>query len=179
MIVNSAYFKFSLFVDNNFISLLQSQKHLSYNFLYYLDLYLNFSSSQIMPRAQNAHAIVNAGFLMNFNSNTITECRIVYGGINPNFIRARATEAVLNRQKLFDNNTLKGAYDSLDKEVICDYHPPDPTPEYRKNLAISLFYKVSTISKNEMGVHRFSNWYSILHGNISQLFFIDFISVYV
>lgn len=106
-----------------------------------------------MPRAQNAHAIVNAGFLMNFNSNTVTECRMVYGGINPNFIRASATETLLNKQKIFDDNTLKRAYDSLDKEVVCDYHPPDPSPAYRKNLAISLFYKVSTIARNRMDFH--------------------------
>lgn len=95
-----------------------------------------------MPRAQNAHAIVNAGFLVKLKNNTVDECRIVYGGINPGFIHATQTEALLKTQKLYDNSTLMKIYKSLDKELICDYVLPDPTPEYRKNLAISLFYKV-------------------------------------
>lgn len=95
-----------------------------------------------MPRSQNAHAIVNAGFLMKLNSNLVEECRIVYGGINPNFIRAEGTEKLLKGQKLYDNATLLKAYKCLDQELIPSDSPPDPKPEYRKNLAISLFYKV-------------------------------------
>lgn len=38
-----------------------------------------------MPRGQNAHAYVNAGFLieLNKNNNTITKATVVYGGIRP------------------------------------------------------------------------------------------------
>lgn len=95
-----------------------------------------------MLRAQNAHAIVNAGFLVKITSDSVEECRIVYGGINPSFVRASNTESLLLRQKLYDNNTLQKVYKSLDEEIVPNDSPPDPTPEYRKNLAIALFYKV-------------------------------------
>lgn len=95
-----------------------------------------------MPRAQNAHAMVNAGFLMKVNTNLVEECRIVYGGINPKFIRARATESLLKGKRLYENATMQRVYRTLDQELIANYSPPEPKPEYRKNLAISLFYKV-------------------------------------
>lgn len=95
-----------------------------------------------MPRSQNAHAMVNAGFLVKIDSNLVEECRIVYGGINPKFVRAQATESILQGQTLYDNDTLQQVYKSLDQELIANYSPPEPTPEYRKKLGISLFYKV-------------------------------------
>lgn len=43
-----------------------------------------------MQRAQNTHAYVNAGFLINVdktdNYTVIDSPTIVYGGINPNFV---------------------------------------------------------------------------------------------
>lgn len=38
-----------------------------------------------MPRAQNAHAYVNAGFLIIFNneSGNVEDATLVFGGINP------------------------------------------------------------------------------------------------
>jgi xanthine dehydrogenase/oxidase len=43
-----------------------------------------------MPRAQNAHAYVNAGFLFKINmrdsGKILTKPTIVFGGINPEFV---------------------------------------------------------------------------------------------
>jgi xanthine dehydrogenase/oxidase len=43
-----------------------------------------------MPRAQNAHAHVNAGFLFKFSKTeagrVLQKPDIIYGGINPNFV---------------------------------------------------------------------------------------------
>ena len=43
-----------------------------------------------MPRAQNAHAYVNAGFLFKMNvvndGKVLAKPTIVYGGINPQFV---------------------------------------------------------------------------------------------
>lgn len=41
-------------------------------------------SFQIMPRAQNAHAYVNAGFLVEVDSkNAVLKATVVFGGITP------------------------------------------------------------------------------------------------
>lgn len=95
-----------------------------------------------MPRAQNAHAIVNAAFLLKLANNKVEKATITYGCINPKFIHATNTENLLIGKDLFDNTTLQSALESLNKELIPDYVLPDPKPEFRKKLAISLFYKV-------------------------------------
>lgn len=95
-----------------------------------------------MPRAQNAHAIVNAGFLYKLKDGVVENASIVYGNINEKFIHATGTENYLKGKKLFDNATLQGAYGELSKELLTDDVPPDPTPAFRKQLAIALFYKV-------------------------------------
>lgn len=43
---------------------------------------------------------------------------------------------------LFDNNVLKSTLEALHAEIEPDWILPDASPEYRKKLAISLFYKV-------------------------------------
>lgn len=107
-----------------------------------------FRSYKIMIRAQNAHAIINAGFLIEFtgvgNSKKIISCRICYGGINPKFIHATTTENMLvgiNFADLYTNETLQKIVKSLNEELQPDWILPDSSPEYRKNLAISIFYK--------------------------------------
>ncbi|XP_063828756.1 uncharacterized protein LOC135078111 [Ostrinia nubilalis] len=97
---------------------------------------------KIMPRSQNAHAIVNAGFQYKVKSdNTVEDARIVFGGISSTFTRAFETEEYLVGKKLFENDTLQGAIKKLDQEVVAVENLPEPSPEYRKQLAIALFYK--------------------------------------
>nr|CAD7412243.1 unnamed protein product [Timema poppensis] len=104
-----------------------------------------FMSYKIMPRAKNVHAIVNAGFLFNLSSDgngTVVERpNIVYGGINPSFVHATATESYLDGKDLFTQETLNGLMDSLEQEIQPDHVLPDMTPEYRKGLTKSLIYK--------------------------------------
>ncbi|XP_050301532.1 xanthine dehydrogenase/oxidase-like [Anthonomus grandis grandis] len=101
-----------------------------------------YKSYKVMPRAQNAHAIVNAGFLIKLSKeNVVKSASIVYGGINAEFAHASATETLLNGLNLFDNQTLQKAFQSLDQEVKPDQDPLEPSPECRKKLAINLFYK--------------------------------------
>ncbi|XP_066141648.1 uncharacterized protein [Euwallacea fornicatus] len=107
----------------------------------YKDAYC-YTSYKVMPRSQNAHAMVNAGFLFQLtNSGIVQSAQIVYGGINPNFIHAEKTESLLKGKQLFDNTTLQSAFKSLDRELQPDWVLPDPTPAFRKQLAINLFYK--------------------------------------
>lgn len=88
--------------------------------------------------------MVNAGFLLKFNNSDIVQsARIVYGGINTNFIHASNTENFLKGKNLFDNNNMQSTFKSLDQELKPDYVLPEATPQYRKGLAIALFYKVS------------------------------------
>jgi xanthine dehydrogenase/oxidase len=56
-----------------------------------------FCSFKVMPRAQNAHAYVNAAFLLELNDqkNAIVLSRICFGGIDPNFVHAEKTEIFL------------------------------------------------------------------------------------
>lgn len=94
-----------------------------------------------MPRAQNAHAYVNAAFLFKFNGEVVESARICFGGIDPSFIHATNTEKSLQGKNLYTNETLQSAISYLNNELSPDWVLPDASPEYRKNLAISLFYK--------------------------------------
>ncbi|KAG5888275.1 hypothetical protein JTB14_025195 [Gonioctena quinquepunctata] len=101
-----------------------------------------YKSYKMMRRAQNAHAIVNAGFLLGLSSSNIVEsARIVYGAINPSFVHATRTEAYLVGKHIFDNTVLAEAFTLLDGELEPNYVQPDPSPEIRKGIAIALFYK--------------------------------------
>lgn len=96
-----------------------------------------------MPRAQNAHALVHAGFIYRINSaNQVIGCRIVYGGLSPTFIRALNTERYLVGKILFRNETLQGAISVLKNELVVTESLPDPPVEYRWKVALGLFYKV-------------------------------------
>lgn len=100
-----------------------------------------------MPRSQNAHAIVNAGFLIKFKKNDlIDKVNIVYGNITPQFIHAENTEKVLIDKDPFTEDTLQLALKNLYEEIHPDSRPPEPSPEYRKLLAVTLFYKVINFS---------------------------------
>nr|XP_018909622.1 PREDICTED: xanthine dehydrogenase-like [Bemisia tabaci] len=99
---------------------------------------------KIMPRAQNAHAYVNAGFkikLGNKDTMTVSEASIVYGGIRRNFVHASQTENFLVGKSLLDSHVVQGALDKLASEVDPDVVLTDASPAYRKGLAQSLFYK--------------------------------------
>ncbi|XP_013136122.1 PREDICTED: xanthine dehydrogenase/oxidase-like [Papilio polytes] len=97
---------------------------------------------KIMPRAQNVHAIVHAGFLYKLNkNNTVVECRLVFGGLSPTFSRAYRTEKFLEGKFLFCNETLQAAIKVLDDELVITRKRPELSVEYRRRLAIGLFYK--------------------------------------
>ncbi|XP_041981245.1 xanthine dehydrogenase/oxidase-like [Aricia agestis] len=100
---------------------------------------------KIMPRAQNAHAYVNCGFLYKLESTTnkVLECRIAYGGLSPFFTRALLTESHIVGKSLFLNETLQEVLSVLDEELdgAVVPMPPNPSVQYRKQVALALFYK--------------------------------------
>ncbi|BES97397.1 2 iron, 2 sulfur cluster Hypothetical protein [Nesidiocoris tenuis] len=102
------------------------------------------TSYKIMPRAQNAHAYVNAGFLFKFDKQSYTVLEkpsIVFGGINSKFTHASKTERYLQGKKIQDPDVLKESLQILESELRPDHIPPDASPKFRKGLAVSLFYK--------------------------------------
>ncbi|KAL9979239.1 hypothetical protein ACROYT_G016871 [Oculina patagonica] len=98
---------------------------------------------KIMPRSQNAHAYVNAGFVAKVDKSTMTvnTVRIVYGGIEPHAMHAIKAEAFLAGKKLTEQSTLTGALSALQQEIVPDSPPASSSKEYRKSLALGLFYK--------------------------------------
>ncbi|XP_034939273.1 xanthine dehydrogenase 1-like [Chelonus insularis] len=102
-----------------------------------------YRSYKIMPRAQNAHAHVNAGFLFKLDSNgmVLEKPNIIFGGIRSDFLHASATEDYLNGKSLFDKSVFKQALNTLDSELKPDRTLPDYSPEFRKTLAEGLLYK--------------------------------------
>lgn len=90
------------------------------------------------------------------NKARIVSARICYGGINPKFVHATATERLLVGKDLYTNETLQAALQSLSTEIHPDYRLPDATPEYRKGLALALFYKfaLNTCATSKIGAER-------------------------
>ena len=128
-----------------------------------------FRSYKIMPRAQNAHAYVNAAFLLEMENRKIVSAKICYGGINPNFIHAEKTETFLIGKDLFENQSLQNALSTLDDEIRPDWILPDASPEYRKNLALAIFYKfVLNIAPEENVLKKFRSGGEILKRGLSS-----------
>ncbi|KAG6464291.1 hypothetical protein O3G_MSEX014414 [Manduca sexta] len=101
-----------------------------------------FNSYKIMPRSQNALAIVNAAFLLRVDSkNKIQDSSIVFGNIAPDFVHAKETEVYLKNKNLFSTATLQEALRILSSELEPEENPPEPSPAARKKLALGLFYK--------------------------------------
>lgn len=96
-----------------------------------------------MQRAQAVHATLNAGFNYKLsNDNVVREAKIVYGALTTASTRATETEKYLIGKPLFTNETLQGALTVLDSDLVVVENPPEPSAEYRKHLALCLFYKV-------------------------------------
>ncbi|KAL5273166.1 hypothetical protein ACFFRR_000119 [Megaselia abdita] len=101
-----------------------------------------FESYKITPRMQNSHALVNAAFLLKISSKGLIEsARIVFGNISSSFIRANATEKLLQSKPLPKDSQILQIITSLYKELEVEHNPPEPSPDYRRKLACGLFYK--------------------------------------
>ncbi|XP_022826959.1 probable aldehyde oxidase gad-3 [Spodoptera litura] len=103
-----------------------------------------FVSFKIMPRAQNAHAQVNAAFLYEFDEHqkdVVLSARIVIGGLSGKFVHATETEKFLHMKKIFTNEVLQQALKILEGELIVEEIAGEMKPAYRKKCALGLFYK--------------------------------------
>ncbi|CAH2260610.1 jg18282 [Pararge aegeria aegeria] len=96
----------------------------------------------IMPRFQNAHALVHAGFLYKIDErSTVIDSRIVYSGLSATITRAYETELYLRGKVLFTNETLQCAVDILKKELVFVNNLLDPPVMYKLQVSLGLFYK--------------------------------------
>nr|XP_024214404.1 xanthine dehydrogenase-like isoform X2 [Halyomorpha halys] len=104
-----------------------------------------FRSFKIMPRRQNVHALMNAGFLFKIkesNKYTVEERpNIVFGSVGPNFVHASNTENLLRGKSLLNAQVLEEAKSTLSKEINPVDEPPEASPEYKRMLSIALFYR--------------------------------------
>ncbi|XP_036145980.1 xanthine dehydrogenase isoform X2 [Monomorium pharaonis] len=129
-----------------------------------------YRSYKIMPRAQNAHAHVNAGFLFKLSpkGTVLKRPNIIYGGINKNFLHATITELMLIGKSILDNQVLKIALKMLHDELQPDHVLPDYSPEFRRTLAIGLFYKFVLSLKPENVNPRLRSGGSLLERGLSS-----------
>ena len=98
---------------------------------------------KIMPRSQNSHAYINAGFRFAIDKsyNVTSTPSIVFGGVSGTFVHATQTEGFLLGKSLIDSKTLESAFALLNAEINPNYDPVLASPNYRRSLAVSLFYK--------------------------------------
>ncbi|XP_058788820.1 xanthine dehydrogenase/oxidase-like [Phymastichus coffea] len=129
-----------------------------------------YNSYKIMPRAQNAHAIVNAGFLFKLNSNgdILEKPNLIFGGIRPDFLHATKTEEFFVGKSIFDLMTLKKGLNILTSELNPDHVLPEYKPEFRQLLAVSLFYKYVLKMYGNKADPKLQNGGSLLNRELSS-----------
>ncbi|XP_004537241.1 indole-3-acetaldehyde oxidase isoform X1 [Ceratitis capitata] len=109
----------------------------------YLREHYYFDSYKIMIRAQNAHAYINAAFLINIQrpSLTVQSARICFGGISPDFSHASEIEKYVQGKRLYDPEVMANIFSKVSSHFNADSVLPDACPEYRLKLACGLIYK--------------------------------------
>ncbi|XP_030572036.1 aldehyde oxidase 4-like [Drosophila novamexicana] len=103
-----------------------------------------FNSYKILPRAQNVHAYVNAGFLIewqNTQHRIVGSARLCFGNILPDYVHAQDAEQLLVGRDLYDSATVAQVFEQLLMNLHPVEMPPEASPEYRQKLACGLFYK--------------------------------------
>ncbi|XP_005187945.2 uncharacterized protein LOC101901154 [Musca domestica] len=102
-----------------------------------------FKSYKIMPRAQNAHAYVNAAFLLELEPKTsqVINSRICFGGISPNFVHASAVEGILRGQCFHDKRVVEQIFSEMQTSVQPNENLTEASPDYRRKLACGLMLK--------------------------------------
>uniref|UniRef100_A0A1B0DAA3 Uncharacterized protein n=1 Tax=Phlebotomus papatasi TaxID=29031 RepID=A0A1B0DAA3_PHLPP len=99
---------------------------------------------KVSDRAQNATIYMNAGFLLEIDqgSGFVISSTIVYGGVNPSFVRAKSVEKCINGKDLFHNKTIQSVVNEISSKFVFDDSLPNTSAEFRRILAKGLFYKV-------------------------------------
>ncbi|XP_055380079.1 uncharacterized protein LOC129611138 [Condylostylus longicornis] len=104
-----------------------------------------FKSYKVMIRSQNAHALLNAAFLLQIQSTAtqliIMSARLCFGNVSPYFVHATETENFMINKNLLEENVIEQilakAYDEIYPGIGFDEY----RPHYRRILACGLLYK--------------------------------------
>lgn len=93
---------------------------------------------------------------------------IIFGGINKHFLHAKNTEQLLMGKSILDKQVLKIALETMHNELQPDHVLPDGSPEFRKTLAMGLFYKFVLSIKPENVKSKLRSGGSILKRGLSS-----------
>lgn len=124
-----------------------------------------------MPRAQNASAFLNAAFLLNLDTTTgvVTNARLCFGGIRPDFLHAKAIEQILLQQRFYDKTVVAKIFSKLPKILQPNEVRPGTSPEYRRILGGGIMLKFLLESApDNMVKPEYRSGGSILKRNISS-----------
>ncbi|XP_075976671.1 uncharacterized protein LOC142976939 isoform X2 [Anticarsia gemmatalis] len=129
-----------------------------------------YRSYKIMPRNQNALAVVNAAFLVELNANNeIVSARIVYGNIDPKFIHATNLENFLIGKNVFNDDVLQQAIKVLDDELIAIEIAGEQSPAARKKLGLGLFYKfILNICPTGIALSKYTSGGELVNRTVSK-----------
>ncbi|KAK5150383.1 hypothetical protein LTR04_006826 [Oleoguttula sp. CCFEE 6159] len=87
-------------------------------------------------------AIVNAALRVQLNEDyTVNNCSLVYGGMAPITIAAKAAVEFLHGKKWTNPATLEGVMNALEQDFDLRFGVPGGMATYRKSLALGFFYK--------------------------------------
>jgi len=87
-------------------------------------------------------AIVNAALRVRLDDSlTVQNSSLVYGGMAPTTIGAKAAMSYLEGKKFTDPNTLEGAMNALEQDFDLRFGVPGGMATYRKSLALGFFYR--------------------------------------
>ncbi|KAK5241040.1 hypothetical protein LTR16_009826, partial [Cryomyces antarcticus] len=87
-------------------------------------------------------AIVNAALRVQLNEDyTVNNCSLVYGGMAPITIAAKAAVEFLHGKKWTNPATLEGVMNALEQDFDLRFGVPGGMAIYRKSLALGFFYK--------------------------------------
>lgn len=130
-------------LPSDFINVSMRRKVIGKIILPALDNTYVFRSYKVMNRAQNANGYLNAAFLLQFNENkdSVISAKICYGGVSQDFTHAEKAEKFLVGKNIYNNDVLQQVCSKIHAEVQPEVKLPPASDEYRKNLAVSLFYK--------------------------------------
>ncbi|KAJ5388301.1 Xanthine dehydrogenase [Penicillium cosmopolitanum] len=87
-------------------------------------------------------AIVNAALRVSLSdTNDVTSCNLVFGGMAPLTVSAKNAEAALIGQKFTSPATLEAVMSALEKDFSLPFGVPGGMATYRKSLAMGFFYR--------------------------------------